>query len=110
MKIVIAEDKRNEIALRWLHNNYSNLRRKWTEDSTYAYSKDGETYFILQPQTDKLWVSKAVWATLKEGFGYRRIEIMAIIMPWFSKQYETDVNNVELFDYNLEYQGHRLRR
>ena len=93
--------------MKWLDNNYGDLRGKFNrEDMTFVYSKEGQTYFIVQPRNSgRLWVSRSVWEIFQALFGYSREEMTEIFKAWVLDKYKIKIGWVTLHITTFDYDG-----
>lgn len=118
MKFIISEDKREQIAIHWLNNNYGDLtpyKKETLPDYTF-FVKDGKVVFEYDKKNGVVYISyNKIWSFLENFLVLEPEEIQDITKKWVKENYKLRVtrtkyvfNSVAItwrntYDFNREY-------
>ena len=94
MKFIISEDKREQIAIRWLNNNYGDLTPYETKESPnhIFYMKDGKVIFEYSKKNGYVYIDyDKVWSFFEKFFDMDDKQIKDIIKIWVEEHYKLRV-------------------
>jgi hypothetical protein len=96
MKIIISENKRDRFILKWLEDNYGNLKYKTPENDPtwFYYIKDGQVELDYLSEYKRLTFSDDILTFLQKYVGYNYLESKSIVRIWFENSYKLDVEVV----------------
>jgi hypothetical protein len=94
MKIIITENKINEIAIKWLNKKYGDLEPFETEKYPHHvfYQKNGITIFDYNRWGGDVYIANDdIWKLLKSLFSMSYEQIQNLTTLWVRKYYKIDV-------------------
>ena len=98
MKVLITENKLDNVALNWLDNNYSNLTTYETEEHPgyIFYKKGDDVIFDYSVSSGRVFVNyDKIWKFLKNFFDMDDYKIMTLLKHWVEKSYNLSVLSAE---------------
>lgn len=87
MKVKITENKRNEVAIKYLNKFYSNLIPSKVRGYTIYIDEESKVVFRVSPNKEVLEFDSGVLNFFKEFMGFEDNKIKKIILNWFNKTY-----------------------
>ena len=100
MKLIITENKRDKIAIKWLNDNYGDLESFKTKikPSYIFYRKNGEVIFDYNKKDGVVFVNyKKIWSFLESFFGMDFHQIRDLIIKWVKEHYNLRVTSTMIF-------------
>lgn len=94
MKILITENKRNQIVIKWLNSKYGDLTPYETEKyrELIFFMKDGKLIFDYNKKNGYVGVSyDKIWSFLENFFGLEYKEIQGLTKEWVEEHYKLGV-------------------
>lgn len=102
MKLIITEDKMNNVVTKWLNKDYGDLRKSASPGSfNFIHYKDENnvTVFLFNRNTGIVTITnKTLYHYLKDMFGLSGYELNDILIPWFEQSYNLHVEKVQYSD------------
>jgi hypothetical protein len=98
MKIIITENRLEQIAINWLNKNYGNLEPFETETRPYfiSYKKGNRDVFEYHKKSCEVWVSYIeIWSFFESYFGMEHEQIRNIMELWIEEHYNLKVAFVD---------------
>jgi hypothetical protein len=99
MRIVISEGKINDVAKKWLTDNYGDLERYETDKypDYIFFMKDGEVIFDYNQKNGHCHIGyDEIWSFLKSVFQLEDKEIQGITKDWVEEHYKLRVTTTYL--------------
>ena len=99
MKILITENKRNQIVIKWLNSKYGDLTPYETEKypDYIFFMKDGEVVFDYDEKNKVIFISyDKIWSYLKNFFGLEYEEIQDLTKEWVEEHYKLRVTTTRI--------------
>ena len=99
MKILITENKRNQIVIKWLNSKYGDLTPYETEKypDYIFFMKDGEVVFDYDEKNKVIFISyDKIWSYLKNFFGLEYEEIQDLTKEWVEEHYKLRVTTTSI--------------
>ena len=90
MKIIISENKVNEIVIKWLNKNYGDLEVFETEKTPnhIFYKKKDDIIFYYDKKNRKVVVNyDGIWSDMDNYFKIDDLRIMSLLKIWLKEQY-----------------------
>lgn len=103
MKLIITENKRNRVIIKWLNSEYGDLTPYETEKfpNYILFMKDGEVIFGYDKKYRGIYVSYShIWSFLKTFFELEKKEIQDLTKKWVEEHYNLRVTTTEEDFYN----------
>jgi hypothetical protein len=99
MKVIITENKLEKVAIKWLNDNYGNLKpHRQTKYYDYIFYKKGnEIIFDINKYSGDVYVSDDIWSFLMDVFGMSYEDITKITKEWITNHYHLDVRKTECY-------------
>ena len=94
MKLIITENKRNQIVIKWLNYEYGDLIPFETEKypDYIFFMKDGKIIFDYDKKNGDVGISyDKIWSFLENFFGLEDKEIRDITKEWVKENYKLRV-------------------
>jgi hypothetical protein len=102
MKLIITEDKMNNVVTKWLNKDYGELRKSASPGSfRFIHYKDENnvTVFLFNRNTGIVTITnRTLYHYLKDMFGLSGYELNDILIPWFEQSYNLHVEKVQYSD------------
>jgi hypothetical protein len=94
MKLIITENKRNQIVIKWLNSEYGDLTP--FETGKYPdyifFKKDGEVVFDYNKKNGFVFISnEKIWSFLESFFGLEYEEIQDLTKEWVEEHLKLGV-------------------
>ena len=102
MKILITENKRNQIVIKWLNSKYGDLTPYETEKypDYIFFMKDGKLIFVYIKKNGYVGVSyDKIWSFLQNFFGLEYEEIQDLTKEWVEEHYKLGVTTTSCCNY-----------
>ena len=98
MKIIITENKLEQVALSWLNKSYGDLEQfdspRQYPDNLF-YRKDNKIIFDYNIKNGYVYVSYSeIWSFLVSFFGIDYHQIINLIKMWIEERYDLDVTRI----------------
>jgi len=96
MKIIINENRRERIVIKWLEDKYGGLKHKVSKDYSdlYYFMKNGYVVMDYYGKYGTLHAGNGIIDFIMKTFGMDRDESKEIVKLWFQESYGYDVNIV----------------
>lgn len=94
MKLIITENKRNRVIIKWLNSEFGDLTPfKTGKYPNYIYfMKDGEVVFDYNKKNGSVAVSNdKIWSILESFFELKYKEIQDLTKQWVEEHYKLGV-------------------
>jgi hypothetical protein len=101
MKVIITENKRDRIALKWLDNNYGDLKPFETEKypNYIFYKKGDEVMFEYNKENGVVFINyDDVWSFFESFFDMGYKQIQNITKLWVEENYNLRVSTTKMYD------------
>ena len=97
MKIVITENRRNEVITKWLDKNYGDLSQKTLSkfSQTTYYVDELDNDMFSYSYGDVTIEDSGLQSDLFNVLGLNRYNLNLILKPWIEKTYGIDVDLVQ---------------
>jgi hypothetical protein len=97
MKIIITENKRDRLVLKWLNNEFDNLTRVVQDRKVFYVQNNGLPLFFYYQISDKYVIINPdrIWKLLESIFGMSDDEIARILHIWLKESYDLNLTPVE---------------
>jgi hypothetical protein len=97
MKYIITESRLNNIVIKWLNDNYGELRGMENPHGTIYYkNKDGNTMFKYNPDYGITSIEDSeLQNTLINMFDVSPDSLNKVFTPWFNETYDIDSDNTQ---------------
>ena len=100
MRIIISEGKINDVAKKWLTDNYGNLESYETDKypNHIFFMKDGKFILEYNRKNGYCRIShKEIWLFLESVFQLEYEEIQDIVKEWVGEHYKLRVTKTIIF-------------
>ena len=92
MKLIITENKRDKVAIKWLNDNYGDLvsyrpKKRISYINYIFYKKGNEIIFDINKHSGDVYVSNVIWSFLSGMFGMSYEHIEKITKEWITNHY-----------------------
>jgi hypothetical protein len=90
MKYMITENKINQVALKWLNNNFGDLTKLVKDDRTFYVDKDQKPLFYYYQHSSNEFINinyDRIWVFLKFMFGMEYPQTRDVIRYWLKETY-----------------------
>jgi len=97
MRIIITENRRNEVVTKWLDKNYSDLiGMKNIHGIIYYKKKDGKTMFSFHTAYGDVTIEDSgLQSDLFNIMGLNNYNLNVILKPWIEKTYGINIDLVQ---------------
>ena len=102
MKLIITENKRNKVAIKWLNDNYGDLEPYETEKypNQVFYRKGKEIIFSYNKKNGQVDVNyQEVWSFFKSFLGMENEQIRDLTKVWMEERYNLRVTTTKSFPF-----------
>ena len=103
MKLIITENKRNRVIIKWLNSEFGDLTPFETEKyrNYIFFMKEGEVVFDYNKKVGIVYISyDKIWSFLENFFELEYEEIQDITKQWVEEHYKLRVTTTEEDFYN----------
>jgi hypothetical protein len=90
MKLIITENKLNDVVIKFLNKNYSDLKPYETENYPFSifYIRDGEIFFEYNKENGRVYISyEHIWSFLERIFSMEYKQIQEVTKLWLEERY-----------------------
>ena len=100
MKIIITENKLEQVAINWLNKNYGDLE-EWENDKYpdfIFYKKSGNPVFDYNKKNGEVYISYGeIWSFFESYFGMNFQQIQDLTKQWVEEQYKLGVTTIDKY-------------
>ena len=101
MKVIITENRLEQVAINWLNKNYGDLE-EW-ENGKYPdfifYKKGDKIIFDYSKKNGEVYVNYAeIWSFFESYFGMNHQQIQALTKDWVEERYNLRVTTIIVSD------------
>ena len=104
MKLIITENKRNQIVIKWLNSEYGDLIPFETEKypDYIFFMKDGKIIFDYNKKNGYVYISyDKIWSFMGSFFGLEYEEIQDLTKEWVEEHYKLRVTTTNIVSSNV---------
>jgi hypothetical protein len=110
MKIIITENKLNDVVIKWLNKNYGDLKPYETEQYPHHvfFMKDKQVIFDYNKKNGRVFISYYnIWSLLEDVFGMEYKQNQEVTKLWMEEHYNLRVTTTEThgYDYILRWRN-----
>jgi hypothetical protein len=101
MKIIITENKLEKVAIKWLNDNFGNLKSNKIRifPNTIFYKKGDKIIFEYNKKNGCVYISyDEIWSVFKSYFNMNPQQIQNITKIWVEEHYNLKVTTTQLKD------------
>jgi hypothetical protein len=94
MKLIITENKLNDVVIKFLNKRFGDLKPYETDEypDSIFYIRDKEVFFEYDKEYGKTYISyNHIWSLLKFFFSLEHVQIKEITKLWLEKHYNLRV-------------------
>jgi hypothetical protein len=98
MKLIITENKLNDVVIKWLNKNYGNLKPYETDEYPYSifYIRDKEVFFEYNKKNGFVYISyDDIWSFLENIFSMEYEQIQEVTKLWVEEHYNLRVTTTD---------------
>jgi len=100
MKLIITENKLNNVVIKWLNKNYGDLKPFETDEYPYSifYIRDKEVFFEYNKKNGFVYISyDDIWSFLENIFSMEYKQIQEVTKLWVEEHYNLRVTTTCLW-------------